>query len=214
MGYHTNLARLLESKPDSASPLGGTELVARKIRLLSVMAGSFGDAHWEGETIPKGSPEFNLLADVSAAQKVFSSWPTPIVDSGLEIGLAMLYPGRSVAHDYAYIGHHPIADTYHAYCEEMQGRDSRIKRCPEDHDHPTPDLTAVLYAARADRDYFSVSGKGTITVLDDGGSRFDESESGKHRYLIVSEQQKARSLEAMVMLASQLPVRVNASPRD
>jgi len=34
-------------------------------------------------------PEWNNLIDVPAAQKVFSSWPTPIVDSGGEIGGAM-----------------------------------------------------------------------------------------------------------------------------
>jgi hypothetical protein len=44
-------------------------------------------------------------------------------------------------------------------------------------------------------------------VLPDGGSRFDESENGSHRYLILSEAQKARTLEAMVMLVSQPPQR-------
>jgi purine nucleosidase len=205
VGYSTNLARLLESQADTSSPLNGHDLVRKKVRLLSVMAGSFRETQFEGKTLPLGQPEFNLMVDVPAAQKVFSNWPTAIVDSGLEIGLAMFYPGQRILHDYAYVEHHPIADTYRTYCEEMKGRDSKIKECPQDHDHPTFDLTAVLYAARPDMDYFSLSRPGTISILNDGGSQFQESDAGTHRYLVLSEEQKARTLEAMMMLASQPP---------
>jgi purine nucleosidase len=205
VGYSTNLARLLDSKADLASPLSGLDLVARKVRLLSVMAGNFRETEIEGKKEPKGTPEFNLEADVPAAQKVFSSWPTPIVDSGFEVGLAMLYPGESIAHDYSYVANHPIADTYRTYCNELKANIPGIKHCPEDHDHATFDLTAVLYAARPDGHYFSLSDPGKITVLDDGGSRFAELPGGQHRYLILDEAQRARTLEAMVMLASQPP---------
>jgi purine nucleosidase len=205
VGYSTNLARLLDSQGNAASPLDGRDLVRKKVRLLSVMAGNYRETQAEGKTYPEGQPEFNLMVDVPAAQKLFSSWPTPIVDSGFEIGLAMLYPGRSIQHDYSYAGSHPIADTYRTYCEEKKTKDPKIKRCPDDHDHATFDLTSVLYAARPDGNYFSVSKPGRITVLADGGSRFVESEDGNHRYLILSEEQKARTLEAMQMLASQPP---------
>jgi hypothetical protein len=197
VGYHTNLARLLDSGADAASSLGGRELVARKVRLLSVMAGNFRDTGSDGEVKPKGTPEFNLMVDVPAAQKVYLDWPTPIVDSGFEIGISMLYPGYSIDHDYSYVVHHPIADTYRTYAEETKSQ--------WPHDHPTYDLTAVLYAARPDRDYFSLSKAGKITVLADGGSRFDEVDGGTHRYLILNDEQKARALEAMVMLASEPP---------
>jgi purine nucleosidase len=212
VGYSTNLARLLDSKADSASPLDGRDLIARKVRLLSVMAGNFRETEFDGKTEPKGAPEFNLAVDVPAAQKVFSSWPTPIVDSGFEIGLAMLYPGQSIEHDYSYVENHPIADTYRTYCNEQKANDQKIKLCPQDHDHATFDLTAVLYAARPDGNYFSLSPPGKITVLDDGSSRFEEVPMGQDRYLILSEEQKARTLEAMVMLVSQPPVH-HASPR-
>jgi hypothetical protein len=106
--------------------------------------------------------------------------------------VTMLYWG-------SYVKNHPIAETYRTYAEEQKVS----KKWP--HDHPTFDLTSVLYAARPDRNYFSLSKPGRITVLADGGSRFDESENGSHRYLIQSEEQKARTLEAMAMLASQPP---------
>ena len=203
VGYSTNLARLLDSGADSSSPLPGRDLVARKVRLLSVMAGNFGAATSGGQVVAKGTPEFNLQSDIPAAQKVFSTWPTPVVASGFEIGLSMLYPARSIEHDFRYVEHHPIADTYRTYCEEQRSRDTAWKRCP--HDHPTFDLTAVLYAARPDRNYFNLSKPGKITVLADGGSRFDEANGGTQRHLILTEEQKARTLEAMVMLVSEPP---------
>ncbi len=192
VGYSTNLAALLDSPADASSPLPGRELVAQKVKLLSAMAGNFHD----------GAPEFNLVVDVPAAKKVFSRWPTPIVDSGFEIGLAMLYPGQSIAHDYGYVEHHPIAEAYLTFCEEQKERGWQ-GQCP--HDHPTFDLTAVLYAARPDLDYFSLSKPGRITVLSDGSSRFKESADGPHRYLILDKRQKARTLEEMVRLATQPP---------
>jgi inosine-uridine nucleoside N-ribohydrolase len=199
VGYSTNLARLLETVADATSALSGPDLIRKKVRLLSVMAGNFADSRVAGKAFPKGSPEFNLATDVPSAQKVFSSWPTPIVVSGFEIGIAMLYPAVSIERDFSYVKDHPIAETYRTYAEEQKVP----KKWP--HDHPTFDLTSVLYAARPDRNYFSLSNPGTTAVLADGSSRFDESPDGTQRYLILSEEQKARTLEAMVMLVSQPP---------
>ncbi len=91
-GFGINLAPLLESQADASSPLNGRDLVRKKVSLFPVMAGIFREAQSEGKAVPPGRPECNLMVDVSPAQKVCSSWPTPIVDSGLEIGLATLYP--------------------------------------------------------------------------------------------------------------------------
>jgi inosine-uridine nucleoside N-ribohydrolase len=199
VGYSTNLARLLDSAADAASTLNGRDLVRQKVRLLSVMAGNFADSTIDGKTLARGSPEFNLESDVPSAQKLFASWPTPIVVSGFEIGLTLPYPAVSIERDFTYAQHHPIAETYRTYADETS------QKWP--HNHATFDLTAVLYAARPDRNYFSLSQPGRITVMDDGSSRFDKSEAGSHRYLILSEAQKARTLEAMVMLVSQPPRR-------
>ena len=117
-----------------------------------------------------------------------------------------MYPGQSIVDEYSYVENHPIVDSYRTYCDDAKASDPGIKHCPEDHDHATPDLTAVLYAARPDKHYFSVSKPGKITVLDDGGSRFEEIPGGQHRYLILNDADKARTLEAMVMLASQPPI--------
>jgi purine nucleosidase len=203
LGGSANVARLLASPPDSISSMDGRSLAARKIRLLSIMAGSFREVTYQGRTIPKGSPEYNLMIDVPAAQQVFSNWPTPIVATGMELGVSIPYPPESIEQDFGYVRDHPIAETYRSYCAERLTRAGWT--CP--HSHPTSDLPAVLYAARPDRNYFSLSNPGTITVLKNGGTRFDETPEGKHRYLILSDAQQGRVLESMVMLASQPPAK-------
>jgi inosine-uridine nucleoside N-ribohydrolase len=197
VGFSTNLARLLDSKPDGASSLNGRDLVQEKVRLLSVMAGNYGESIRDGKVLPRGASEFNLELDVPAAQRLFAAWPTPIVASGFEIGLSMKFPASAIERYFSYTRDHPIAETYRDYVDWWG------MKWP--HDHPTFDLTAVLYAVRPDADYFALSKPGKITVLLGGLSRFDETESGTHRHLILPEEKRARALEAMVMLASQPP---------
>lgn len=175
VGFSTNLARLLEIP-------NAKELIAKKVRLLSVMAGQF----------PAGKPEYNVRIDIPAASKVFAEWPTPIVFSGFEIGLAINYPAVSIENDFRYVANHPIADAYRAY-----------KDMP--YDRPTWDLTSVLYAVRPDRGYFSLSEPGTVQVDAEGKTTLVPSAAGKHRYLIANDIQKAKVLEALVQLASQPP---------
>jgi inosine-uridine nucleoside N-ribohydrolase len=182
VGFSTNLARLLETKGDAASADDGPTLVRKKVRLLSVMGGNFAD----------GKSEFNLAKDVPAAVKLFHDWPTPIVVSGFEVGNALPFPAQRIEHDFAYVQDHPVADAYRSYMKMP-------------YDRPTWDLTAVLYAVRPDENYFSLSQPGTITVLPDGSSHFEPSANGNHRYLIIKDEQRARTLEAMIVLASEPP---------
>jgi inosine-uridine nucleoside N-ribohydrolase len=63
VGFSTNLARLLESPADAASTLPGVELVAKKVRLLQLMAGAFEPI--EGNA---AFGEYNVMRDRSAAR--------------------------------------------------------------------------------------------------------------------------------------------------
>jgi purine nucleosidase len=187
VGFSTNLARLIESPPDQYSPLSGSALVERKVKLLSLMAGAFqpieGNPHYK---------EYNVFKDIASARILAEKWPTPTVFSGFEIGIALPYPAVSIERDYGYVRHHPLAEAY-------------FRRNPPPHNRPTWDLTSVLYAVLPDRGYFDVSPDGTVTVEPDGFTRFDENPHGKHRYLILRPEQKARVLEALVQLSSQPP---------
>jgi inosine-uridine nucleoside N-ribohydrolase len=75
VGFLTNVRNLLESKPDSLSPLDGKALVKRKVKQWVAMAGKF----------PEGK-EFNIEKDATASQVAIDGWPSPILFSGFEIG--------------------------------------------------------------------------------------------------------------------------------
>lgn len=184
VGFSTNLARLLDSNADAHSPLAGRELVARKCRLLAMMAGMFG-----GPNIQK---EYNVYIDLAAAKKVFADWPTPLVSSGFEIGQAIKYPASSIERDFGYVPHHPLREAYALY-----------QKMP--YDRETWDLTAVLYAIRPDRGYFGLSQPGTIRVDEKEITQFTPSPTGRHRYLTVTPEQIIRVKETLVQLTSQPP---------
>ena len=173
VGFSTNLARLLDAPAD-------VDLVKRKVKLLSVMAGNFVE--------PK--PEFNVEKDTASARKLFDQWPGEIVASGYEIGDAMKFPAARIEKDFAWAPDHPVVDAYRAYMKMP-------------YDRQTWDLTAVLYAVRPGGGYFELSSPGRITADDAGRTSFRADAAGKHRYLVLPELLRARTLECMVGLASQ-----------
>ncbi len=160
-----------------------------KVRLLSMMAGAFtkipgktGDLY--------DHKEYNIVKDIPSAQKIATTWPTPIIWSGYEIGIALPYPHQSILKDYKYVEHHPLAEAYIAYN-------------PPPHNRPTWDLTSVLQGVRPDRSYFGLSKQGIVTVADDGLTTFAEAANGPHQYLTLSDEQKLRVTEVLVALSSQ-----------
>lgn len=176
VGFSTNLARLL-GRP------GGKDLAARKVKLLSVMAGDFAG----------GGLEYNVKEDIPSAQTLAREWPGAIVWSGFEVGKTIRFPARSIERDFAWAGRHPVVDGYKLYMKFP-------------YDRETWDLTSVLYAARTDDGYFTVSEPGRVMIDERGMTRFEPAAGGRHRYLKVNDLQRARALEAMIWLASQ-PVR-------
>ncbi len=173
VGFSTNLARLLDDPAD-------VELVRRKVKLLSVMAGNFVQ--------PK--PEFNVQKDIASARKLFAQWPGEIVMSGSEIGESMLFPAASIQHDFSWTADHPVAEAYRTYMKMP-------------YDRQTWDLTAALYAVRPEAGYFGLSPYGHITSDDAGRTTFQPDSAGHHRYLTLTDVQRARTLECMIQLASQ-----------
>lgn len=187
VGFFTNFRRLLESKPDAHSSLSGRDLIKKKVKLLSIMAGSF-------QTIRDGNHyiEYNVKKDIPSAQALAKGWPTPIVWSGFEIGISVPYPAVSIERDYNYVPHHPVKEGYYYYN-------------PPPHERPTWDLTSVLYAVHPDRGYFDLSVKGQVTVEDDGFTRFTPKKNGRDRFLKLNPLKIARVKEALVQLSSQPP---------
>ena len=156
--------------------------ITSKCKVLVVAAGSF----------PAGNPEASIKADIAAAKKLFAEWQTPIVAVGTEVGEALPYPGASIEKDFSWAPAHPFVDAYRGFK-------------PMPYDAPAPALAAVLYAVHPDEDYFKLSDPGTISVLDDGRTRFAPSADGKHRYLIVDPAQKERIVSLYTALVSAPP---------
>lgn len=187
IGFFTNLARLLGSPPDAISPLPGRELIARKVRLLSVMAGAF-------QTVNDASHylEFNVRHDIPSAMRVAQSWPTPMVWSGIGVGLKVLFPARSVERGLAYAPRHPLREAYQLYR-------------PMPYDRPTWDLTSSFYAVYPAGGYFTLSAPGRVTVMPDGFTRFSPATHGRDRYLMLNAAQAARLQGLLVALVTEPP---------
>ncbi len=187
VGFSTNLARLLDSKPDAASPLTGEALVRSKVQLLSLMAGAFQPIDGNAEFT-----EYNVAQDVPSAKTVAERWPTPRIWSGFEIGIALPYPATSIERDYGYVAHHPVSEAY-------------IRYEPPPHNRPTWDLTSVLQAVRPDRGYFELSPAGTVAIQPNGANTFTPRADGRDRFLILPADRADRVTEALVELSSQPP---------
>jgi hypothetical protein len=156
--------------------------ITAKCKQLVVAAGAF----------PAGPAEPTIARDVAAARKLFAEWPTPIVAVGSEVGAALPYPGASIDKDFAWAPVHPVVDAYRAFK-------------PMPYDAPAAALAATLYAVAPEAGYFKLSEPGTISVLDDGRTRFAAAADGKHRYLIVDPARKDEVISLYTSLVSAPP---------
>lgn len=190
VGLAANLADLVESKADEFSPLSGPELIRRKVKLVSVMAGAFepidGNTHFL---------EANVRNGIQSMQRFVRQWPvsTPVVWSGFEIGIAVRYPRESIARDFNYMEHHIVREAY-------------LLHSGAEHDRPSWDLTSVLYAVRPHDGYFDLSEPGKVTVDDDGFLSFHSAKQGRDRYLKMNPLQAVQVKEVLRSLVSQPPV--------
>lgn len=149
-GPLTNMARLLRT--DSA-------LVASKVADLTVMGGDFSQSE---------TPEWNVLQDIGSAREVFSSWPTPVVAAGFEVGKDVCFPASQIER---FPAEDPLRVGYGHFI-------------PMPYDRPSWDLTAVIAAVEGD-DFLSLSGPGNIFIDCEGRSRFVPDPGGSRRYIIL-----------------------------
>lgn len=182
VGFSTNLARLLDTPADDFSPLSGKELVASKVKLLCTMAGCFNNPDLY---------EYNIVKDIPAAKKVFAEWPTPVVTSPFEVGIAINYPATSIENDFGWASVHPMVEAYKCYLEMP-------------YDRPTWDLTSVLYAVEGSS-FFNISPAGKIDVTDKGATAFTADESGNRYYLMVDSVQAENIKQHFIQMISRQP---------
>ena len=165
LGFATELAKLLDSPADKYSPLTGRDLVAKKVKVLSIMAGSYGK---------KKRAEYNVVNDIPAMKKVFAQWPTPIVQNPFELGKRVMYPAKAITEQFGWTDLHPVVEGYKHYLKMPYNR-------------PTWDLLSVVWLLHPEM--FVASEPGTVTVDDKGYTHFTPSADGNHRWLTATAEQ-------------------------
>ena len=160
VGFLTNLANLLNSKPDQYSNLSGRDLVNQKVKHLISMAGKF----------PAGR-EYNVFKDTPASKTVFANWPAPILMSGFEIG-EKIHSGLPLIQNKT-IQHSPVKDVFAISIPlDKQDRNGRMSW----------DQTAVLIGINGYAPYYTVK-SGRLTLNADGSNGWDDTGKG-HQYIV------------------------------
>ena len=162
VGFVTCLAQLLESQPDEYSTLTGVELVRRKVKCLYIQGGRFGVAD---------ESDFNLSQGITFAQTFFRLWPPEVdmVFSPQETGQMVEYTPEQVVADIDWTDVHPIKQVY--------------LRCNCNTGQKMWDPMAVINAVEGDG-LFSLSERGTVSVLPTGETPFTPTPEGNCRYQI------------------------------
>jgi inosine-uridine nucleoside N-ribohydrolase len=160
VGFLTNLCNLLKSGADDVSPLGGSELVSRKVKLLVSMAGGF----------PEGK-EFNIYVDSVSSKYVYENWPGEVIFTGSEIGWKIRTGLRLIQSS---ITNSPVKDVFRISIplaeEDSLGRMSW-------------DETAVLIGIYGTEGFFDTK-RGRIIVNVDGSNSWQDNPKGNQIYVI------------------------------
>lgn len=183
VGFLTNLKALLDTPADALSPLSGQELVRRKVLRWVCMGGKFPDGRFKN-----GDGEYNLRVDALASAIALHDWPTPVVLSGFEIG-ASVRTGRRLREAPET---NPVRAAY-LHFNALENRESW-------------DQTAVLYAVRGARAYWSESAPGLCLMHVAGKSGYNEwipTPSKSHRHLVerMAPSDLAREIEDLMLRA-------------
>ena len=161
---------------------GGKDWAAKKARVLSIAGGRF-----EGN-----AADPVIRADVAGYRKLLAEWPGRIVMAGAELNDMLPFPLDALDAIAAWAPNHPVVDA----CRAAK---------PMPHRAPSQTLAAIAYTVTPEANDFSLSEPGTITILDNGRTRFTASPGGRHHYLIVRPDQKERVLETFVKLITTQP---------
>jgi len=181
VGFLTNMANLLESKPDRFSPLGGKDLIQQKVKLLVSMAARFDSEMGRFK-------EFNVVRDAAASVTAFNNWPTTVIFSGFEIGMP-IHTGLPIVNNPA-ISNSPVKDVF-SRCTSLNPNDKNGRN--------SWDETAVLVAVRGYQRYFNAV-KGQIICNADGSNGWNM--NGQRDYYLVQKKSIAemeRILNDLIM---------------
>ncbi|MBQ8778542.1 MAG: nucleoside hydrolase [Alistipes sp.] len=183
VGFSTTMAELLQSGPDKFSKLSGRDLVAKKVKYFSVMAGEF--------EMPKYT-EYNVWNDLLAAKYFFDKSPAPMIITPFTLGKQVLYPAKSIENDFKWAEHHPMVEAYKAYDKMPYNR-------------PSWDVIAAYYVCEHNEAAITLSQPGEVKVVDKGVTVFTPKADGRYRIIEASPEQRAMILEDFLKYVPKQP---------
>ena len=187
VGPLLNIQRLIQSKPDSYSPLTGAELISKKVKEFVIMGGKF----------PKGENEWNFNGNMPGVTKfVIENLDVPIVFTGFELG-AQIKTGavfNEIDKDT------PLYKGFLYYSEHAPWIKANFEG--KILDNSTFDQTAVLYVIEGGVGYFWKKVTNGICVVEENGdSHWEKGKKTNQSYLKLKEspEKMARIIEAIML---------------
>ena len=182
VGFSTTIAELLQSQPDKYSSLTGQELVAKKVKYFSIMAGEFVQENYR---------EYNVWNDLEASKYFFDNSPRPMVIVPWTLGEQILYPGASIENDFTW-SDNPMVEGYKAYLQMP-------------YDRQTWDVISAFYACHPDFEGFTLSGKGEVKVVGEGVTEWRDDPNGRYQILTPNETQRQQILDYFIKTLTTKP---------
>lgn len=193
IGFTTNICALLKSEPDKYSPLGGIDLVQKKVKALHMMGCCFGKLkqRYSPELL---DVEYNILGDITSAQELFATWPVELHVFPVEGGLLFPSDHDEVLADYSWQPDNPLYLVYSRYDEWATG----------DLGQYWWDPIVVLHSMESE-ELFDCTENGTISIDEKGRSTFTADPKGKHHIINIAPQNNYAFYESLRLLSRYNP---------
>ena len=172
VGHLSSLMRLLQSEPDTFSPLSGKQLAERKVNRWLCMGGQY----------PSGKEANFYRPDPESTYYCLQNWHKPVVFCGWEIGNKVLSGGANIKT--LIPEQHPVYQAYKLY-NNFASR-------------PSWDQLAVYLLSKNHKTFIEVVSGGRCEVNEIGENRWVEGKRSNHSYIRLKAEEDAAALAAEI----------------
>ena len=172
VGHLSSLMRLLQSEPDTFSPLSGKQLAERKVNRWLCMGGQY----------PSGKEANFYRPDPESTYYCLQNWHKPVVFCGWEIGNKVLSGGANIKT--LIPEQHPVYQAYKLY-NNFASR-------------PSWDQLAVYLLSKNHKAFIEVVSGGRCEVNEIGENRWVDGKRSNHSYICLKNEEDAAALAAEI----------------